>query len=257
MKNLSNNPFYLFVILLTISLFILPLNYESNDDVFLELTYNGFFTNSLETEDLLFLYLLFFYSKFQNINFFGLLNILTLYFSIVFIIYLACKNYIKTNSIIFALFSIGVFSICIINFNYSITAFFAGFTGLIGVFTVFNSRNIKLILISSILIFLSMIIRPQFFLMALFLNIPIVFHQLKKQRSDVLLIFLALIFTYFSLQFANSFFYNNNKDWKQLYTNYQIEKNIIDNPCVNNYYVKSHFNRLQWSENFISIILDH
>jgi hypothetical protein len=90
------NSFYFVILLLILLAAILPKRYEANDDVFIDLVLNGYFTGSIENGSLfshIFLtkLLSYLYMVAPNVNIFNIFNIFILLFSTILIIWLV-KN---------------------------------------------------------------------------------------------------------------------------------------------------------------------
>lgn len=233
--------------------FLLPLGYETNDDIFIELSYSGHFTGHPEYGGLFQHILLgkclsFLYSINNAINWYGILLNASLFLAS----FLLCSVVIDENpewQLPLLALVIGTFCIFSMKMNFATVSFFCGFSAIISFFTkTFKFRSWRFIILI-ILICLSITIRAHFFILSMFLAAPVVVNKLGL-KDKMLWYKLAMLFAiYFLFSFSNQLYYNHDLRWKEFHSLYASMVYLLDNDAFNLYYVRDHLKSIGWTEN--------
>lgn len=252
----SSKQIFLFIAIgFLLALFYLPMGYETNDDIGMELAYSGYYSGVPESGSLYnhfilgrFFKLLYTFSK--QLNWYGLIHIGILYVSILLMIWNTTKKGWEFDQVFWTIILIILgFIGFAIELNFATVAFMAGFSGLY--YHIDNTWSSKSLAswISIVLITASILIRQHFFILAVMMNIPILLKYSLSDRKSLAIKLLMVTVLYVLLILSNHWYTSRPGPWAESQRRYKALQYILDNPCMNMYYLRPHLNEINWTEN--------
>lgn len=230
-------------------------NYETNDDIFLEWSYSGYFTSEFEVLTLfnhfIFGYLMKgLYSINDCTNWFGFVLMSLLLFSIIWILNLVKKvnnTPLKLFILIFMVFV--VFFKLSTKVNFTSIAFISGCSGILYLFSL-KSLKISEYIISYTLIVFSILIRFEMFVMLMVMSsIYWTYLIVIKKDFSILKRFLIICGLTVILFVSNFIYYSKNEKWSESKATYVLIMKLADNPSFTEANVSHIFSNSTWSAN--------
>lgn len=251
----SKQIFLFIAINFLLALFFLPMGYETNDDIGMELAYSGYYSGAPESGSLYNHFILGWliktlYGATKQLNWYGLIHIGVLYVSILLMVWNTSKKGWEFDQVFWTIILIILgFIGFAIEINFATVAFMAGFTGIY--YYVDNAWSPKSIScwVAMMLILASILIRQHFFLLAGLMNIPILLRHSLIDRKTLAIKLLLVSALYLVLQWSNQWHYSTPGPWAECHRKYQALQYILDNPCMNMYYLRPHLKSVNWTEN--------
>jgi hypothetical protein len=230
-------------------------HYETNDDIFLEWSYSGYFTGETEVGSL-FNHFIFgslmkgLYGISNAVNWFGYVLLALLIISILWILNLV-KNINNAPLKLFIL----IFLVLVVFFklstkiNWTNISFVCACSGILYLLCS-QTLNITENIISNTLIVFSILIRIEMFLMLMVISsIYWIYLIVFKRDFAVAKRLLFLLGIAITLHLANLIYYKNNEKWAESKSTYSLIMKLADNPSFTEENVSSVFSNSTWTEN--------
>lgn len=240
---------------LTLLTLLLPMGYETNDDIGMELTYSGYYTGSPESGSIynhiaLSKVLSYLYQLISGVNWYVLLHVGTLFVSMMLLVWHIIRHAFSQHHILIGIILIfGGYTHFIVQLNFATVAFLSGFTGVLYILDNPWRLRSKTLYIALGLISMSLMIRQHFFILALLMHGLNIIIQIKNCRKHIHIKLLSLAIFYVAMLVSNYLYYRDNGAWGESHVKYQALVYLVDNPSFNAYYLRPHLKTLGWTEN--------
>lgn len=242
-------------VILALAFIILPLGYETNDDIGMELAYSGHYSGSPEYGSLYnhFIFgkcLSALYRAAPQFNWYGWIHLSILFLSVLLIIWHVIKTkWTAHSSLWLSLIVIGGFLNFIVQLNFATVAFLSGFIAIF--YLLENAFDLSKITfwLALLLIALSLMIRQHFFILAFLMNGPVIISKIKTSQYSIHIKLLIIALIYYLLNIGNFLHYKDKGAWCDSHQKYNAMAYLLDNPCFNMYYLRPHLNTIEWTEN--------
>ncbi|MCC6819000.1 MAG: hypothetical protein IT245_08930 [Bacteroidia bacterium] len=234
---------------------ILPLGFETNDDIGMELAFSGYYSGQPEYGSLFTHYLFgqilqWLYQIKSSINWYGCLLLSLHFFASLLLIWKCIKSDdLKVSSFIIVIVILGAYINFVMRFNFATVAYFSGFAGLYYALDCTWSIKSKSLWLSFILMVCSICIRPHFFILASIFLLPHFFSKLWNREFIIIKKVGLIVIVFVVFKISNHIAYSQDKVWGSYYQKYNSMLHLLDNPTFNLYYFGPFIDWVEWTEN--------